>query len=130
MNTKNDYNRDNANKKPSWGIDVITGQFSSDDKKTQNLSCFSKNSMTSAIISCVSGSIGAIMLNLPKVYAIYGLNLAIAVQTLAALNAAYSSTVLAKMSAKFPKADLYTDLVGCVFGATAKKVFNFFFLIT
>jgi len=86
--------------------------------------------MTSAIISCVSGSIGAIMLNLPKVYAIYGLNLAIAVQTLAALNAAYSSTVLAKMSAKFPKADLYTDLVGCVFGATAKKVFNFFFLIT
>lgn len=109
---------------------VITSSFGEGDKKNVSLNCFAADSLLSAIVSCVSGSIGAIMLNLPKAYAIYGLKLAFIVQTFAALNSAYSSTILAKMSVKYPKASLYTDLVGYVFGINAKKTFNFFFLVT
>jgi len=67
---------------------------------------------------------------LPKAYAVYGLGLACVVQTIAGLNTALASVFLAKLTAKYSHANLYSELVDCVLGRKAKGIFNFFFLLT
>jgi len=93
-------------------------------------SCLAPDSLMSAVITCISGSMGTVMLNLPKAYAVYGLGLACVVQTIAGLNTGIASVFLAKLTAKYSNANLYSELVDCVLGPKAKGIFNFFFLVT
>ena len=93
-------------------------------------SCFSPGSLFAAIVTCISGSMGTVMLNLPKAYAVYGCVFGMIVQTYAGFNTAIASYFLAKLSAKYPNANLYSDLVAEVLGQKAKVIFNIFFMIT
>lgn len=102
--------------------------------KTTGLSaiknCFSPGSLFAAIVTCISGSMGTVMLNLPKAYAVYGAVFGLIVQSYAGFNTAIASYFLAKLSAKYSNANLYSDLVAEVLGQKAKVVFNVFFMIT
>lgn len=73
---------------------------------------------------------GTVMLNLPKAYSIYGCMFGLLVQTYAGINTSIASYFLAKLSAKYSQANLYSELVNCVLGNKARIVFNIFFMIT
>jgi len=67
--------------------------------------CFAPDTLLSAVVTCISGSMGTVMLNLPKAYAIYGILFASIVQTIAGLNTAIASVFLAKLSSKYGNAN-------------------------
>jgi hypothetical protein len=92
--------------------------------------CFAPETLASAIVTCISGSMGTVMLNLPKAYATYGLAFGIIVQTYAGFNTSICALILAKLSDKYSTANLYSELVEQTLGKVSKSIFNFFFLVT